>query len=495
MRPLFEPAHALSRGDPPFHDHARLIGNIRRLIWLYLFLLVMEGALRKWIVPQFSDPLLLVRDPVVILIYFLAWRARIFPSNWFLVTLLLIAALSQIAGMIVLRLYLPPMKLLFVTLYGMRSNFLHLPLIFVIANALDAAQVKRVGWWILLGMIPMTLLTAAQFRAPPESAINRAVGLADAQQITAGGGKIRPPGTFSFISGVIFYLTAATAFVLHGALNRGVYKASLLLSAGSAIVIGVVVSGSRSAVASVGIVLLSLLVIILIKPAAINRFARSLLVVFVAGWALSYLPIFREGVEILSARFTESAAAEETTVAGGMLSRTFSGFTEGLSILNRLPIGGYGLGIGTNGGANFLTGRTAFLLAEGEWSRILLESGPVLGLSFLLWRTILTVWLGCLSLRALARGETLPILLFSAGFSLLLNGQFGQATTLGFAVILNGLCLTSINPQPLSATADATEIASNRSPVPRVLRPGRSPYAARLHGDAAEAKSHGAVDR
>ncbi len=467
MRPLFEPAHALSRGDPPFHDHARLIGNIRRLIWLYLFLLVMEGALRKWIVPQFSDPLLLVRDPVVILIYFLAWRARIFPSNWFLVTLLLIAALSQIAGMIVLRLYLPPMKLLFVTLYGMRSNFLHLPLIFVIANALDAAQVKRVGWWILLGMIPMTLLTAAQFRAPPESAINRAVGLADAQQITAG----------------------------HGALNRGVYKASLLLSAGSAIVIGVVVSGSRSAVASVGIVLLSLLVIILIKPAAINRFARSLLVVFVAGWALSYLPIFREGVEILSARFTESAAAEETTVAGGMLSRTFSGFTEGLSILNRLPIGGYGLGIGTNGGANFLTGRTAFLLAEGEWSRILLESGPVLGLSFLLWRTILTVWLGCLSLRALARGETLPILLFSAGFSLLLNGQFGQATTLGFAVILNGLCLASINPQPLSATADATEIAYNRSPVPRVLRPGRSPYAARLHGDAAEPISHGAVDR
>jgi deoxyadenosine/deoxycytidine kinase len=36
---------------------------------LYFGLLLVEGALRKWLLPQLSDPLLVIRDPVVLLIY------------------------------------------------------------------------------------------------------------------------------------------------------------------------------------------------------------------------------------------------------------------------------------------------------------------------------------------------------------------------------------------------------------------------------------------
>ena len=39
--------------------------RIRQLIWLYLWLLLIEGALRKWVMPRFSNPLLLIRDPVM----------------------------------------------------------------------------------------------------------------------------------------------------------------------------------------------------------------------------------------------------------------------------------------------------------------------------------------------------------------------------------------------------------------------------------------------
>ena len=35
--------------------------RVRQLIWLYFWLLLIEGALRKWVVPQLSNPLLLVR--------------------------------------------------------------------------------------------------------------------------------------------------------------------------------------------------------------------------------------------------------------------------------------------------------------------------------------------------------------------------------------------------------------------------------------------------
>jgi hypothetical protein len=488
---------APSSGSVPLDSgRQKAVSYIRLLIWLYLALLIIEGALRKWVLPQFSDPLLIVRDPVAILIYLFAIRARVFPRNFFILSLGIIALLSCLAGMLVLMPYLPPKIILFVTLYGFRSNFLHLPLIFVIANVFDAADVKKMGWWILAGLIPMALLMAAQFRASPEAAINRTVGLGEGEQITAGGGKIRPPGTFSFISGVIFYLSSAAAFLLHGILTRTTYKNWLLIAGGFALVVAVAVSGSRSAVASVGLVVLSLLIIVVIRPEAVNQFGRSLLLVVIIGWGISHLPIFKEGIGILSDRFTESAAAAESTIAGGLLARTYSGFVEGFRVFDRLPLFGYGLGIGTNGGAKFVTGRASFLLAEGEWARVLLESGPIFGLMFLCWRTVLTIRLAWLSLRALAYGETLSMILFSAGFVALLDGQFGQPTILGFAVLLSGLCLASTNVGSEAASPIPAQLAtSSPSAIPAMVG-GRSPYAARLHGtNGGQAKTNGSVDR
>ena len=51
------------------------------LIWLYFWLLIFEGALRKWIFPSFSAPLLIVRDPIVILIYLVAIAEGIFSGE------------------------------------------------------------------------------------------------------------------------------------------------------------------------------------------------------------------------------------------------------------------------------------------------------------------------------------------------------------------------------------------------------------------------------
>src|SRR5205085_8261333 len=147
------------------------------------------------------------------------------------ISLAIIGILSWIVSIFVLDPYVPMSRLLLVTAYGFRSNFLHLPLIFVFATVFDADEVKKIGWWTLLGMIPMSLLMAWQFHSTPDSFINRTVGLGEAEQITAGGGKIRPPGTFSFISGPIHYVASAAAFVLYGALSRATYHTWLLFGA------------------------------------------------------------------------------------------------------------------------------------------------------------------------------------------------------------------------------------------------------------------------
>lgn len=454
--------------------NARSIIHIKRLIWLYFFLLIFEGTFRKWILPQFSDVLLVVRDPVVLAIYFVALKARVFPRNGYILALGIIGILCWLVSLVVLEPYLSLKPLILVTGFGFRSNFLHLPLIFIIGKVLDQDDVLKLGKWVVIGLIPMCVLLAIQFNAAPDSFINRTAGLGETQQITAGGGKIRPPGTFSFVSGVIFYSALAAAFLLYGALTRGVYKNWILLGGGFALVVTIAVSGSRSVLLAVLVVLASLIAIIAIRPSAMNQFGRNLLIVVVVLLVAVRLPVFKEGVQVLSDRFTAVAEAEEKSIARGLLARTFSGFTEGILLLTRAPIAGYGLGIGTNGGAKFLTGRSLFLLSEGEWGRVVLESGPILGLAFLVWRTMLTFKLGLFSYRQLKRGEILPIMLYCAGFLSLLNGQFGQPTNLGFAVFVCGLCLAAGN------TKTPVEL-----PVPdgaalrRMAR--RSRYAERIH--------------
>ena len=294
------------------------------------------------------------------------------------------------------------------------------------ASVFDEEDIKKFGWWIIVAMIPMGLLMAAQFKASPDSFINRTAGLGDAEQITSGGGKIRPPGTFSFITGPVFFMSVSAAFLIYGALTRTVYKNWLLIASAGALVVGIIVSGSKSSVGSVLLVVFALIVVLIVRPRAVNRFGWTLVIVVVGALIVSRLPIFKEGFEILSDRFASAAEAADTTIVRGTIERVISDFTEGFKNIDTFPLFGYGMGIGTNVGGRVLLGRPAFLLAESEWSRVMGESGPILGLAFLVWRTLLVWQLGRLSFGALKRVNLLPILLFGSGFVLLLNGQLGQ---------------------------------------------------------------------
>ncbi len=228
-------------------------------------------------------------------------------------------------------------------------------------------------------------------------------------------------------------------------------------------------------------VIATLLVVIVVRPSALNQFGRNLLIIVTVLFLVSRVPVFKEGMKVLSERFTTTAEAEETTIAGGLIARGLSGFTEAFLFIPEAPIGGYGLGIGTNGGAKFLTGHAVFLLTEGEWGRVVLESGPILGMAYLLWRTVFVFNLGMLSLRQLMRGEILTILLYGAGFLALLNGQFGQPTSLGFAVFICGLILASANKGKVALETERLE--PDRAARPQMAR--RSPYAEQLHHTSA----------
>ncbi len=110
-------------------------------------------------------------------------------------------------------------------------------------------------------------------------------------------------------------------------------------------------------------------------------------------------------------------------------------------------------------------------------------------MEFLLWRTLLTLQLGRLSFRALKHDSLLPILIFSSGFAVLLKGQLGQPTTLGFAAFVCGLCLAATRARVPDSPAMTDQPTTQ--PLPR-----RSVFASRLHGPQIGAENNnGFADR
>ena len=55
---------------------------LKKLFWAYFLLLIFEGALRKWVMPGLSAPLLLIRDPLGLLILIEAFRTYKWPDKW-----------------------------------------------------------------------------------------------------------------------------------------------------------------------------------------------------------------------------------------------------------------------------------------------------------------------------------------------------------------------------------------------------------------------------
>jgi hypothetical protein len=466
--------------------------HIRQLIWLYFWLLLMEGALRKWIVPQLSNPLLIVRDPVAFATYFFAIRARVFPRNGWTIALGVLAVLTLLSTFAQLLPYIAPKTIALVAGYGIHANYFHLPLIFVIARVLRPEDVRKIGWWILVLLIPMSMLLVAQFRSAPDALVNRTAG-GEGEMMMSSMGKVRTAGPFSFVIGVVAYYSLATGFLIWGVLTKGAYKNWLLTAAGIALLIGVAVSGSRSVVAACAVVIASLLLVVFLRPDLINRFGQVLIVIVVLGIVVSRTSVFKEGLSVITTRFNEVAEASEQSVAGSLVTRLVSGFSDGFYVLSKAPLFGYGLGIGTNAGAKLLTGHALFLLTEDEWSRVFLESGPILGIAYVLWRCILAGYVGWLCLKSLISGNLLPLLLFSSAFLPLISGQFGQPTILGFVVFVTGLTLAAVKAGEGWLEPDAT------APLHQTVNPagrGRSPYAERLHGSSAGSiQGNGAADR
>lgn len=412
---------------------------IRNLIWLYFWLLIFEGVLRKWIFPQYSNIFLIIRDPLVIVIYFFALARGVFPYNKYVLVTCVLAFFT-----FVFSLFGEDVNLV-VMLYGLKSNFLHLPLVFLIPSVFDQRDVIKMGRWMLILSIPMAFLMVLQFDADPDDFWNYGPGANPGVQITAAMGKIRPPGYFSFITGAAQFLSLLSVFLLYGFLHKTTYNRLLLIVSGICIVVCTAVSTSRLVVGSIGLVMMTIGLLYIFNRKITRGLLRIILPAAIILLIATNLNIYQEGRIVFDSRLEVTGDLQRSLIqkAASWSQRVFGDITAGFKVAIDAPVLGHGLGVGTNVGARILRGRLGFLLAEGEWARVILEIGPFFGFAYIMLRISIIVHLFRQAALSARQDRSLPMILFGSCVLLFITGLFGQATTVGFAVLAGGLTLAA----------------------------------------------------
>lgn len=416
-------------------------------IWLYLLLLFFEGALRKWVLPTLSGPLLVVRDPIAIILLGWAIYKGYMPKTLYVFWMIGVSIISFFTALLLGH------GSLVVALYGLRITLIHFPIMFLIGKILNEKDVIHMGIAIMWIAIPMTVLMILQFYSPQSAWVNRGIG----GDIEGGGfsgamGYFRPPTTFSFISGTVAFYSLLCCFVMFFWLDKAKHvHSALLVVATFCLIIAIPLSISRTLFFQVIVTVLFAMLSLATNPRFFVTLLLATSAIAVVFFILSSFSFFQESILVFTNRF-ESANNTEGGLEGVLVDRFLGGMYGALFQADELPYFGHGVGMGTNAGAQLLTGKVGFLISEGEWGRVIGEQGALLGLTVIGIRTFLGIQLLWEAFKTINKGKMLAWLILSFGFLKLLQGQWAQPTELGFAVISVGFAIALLKVRATTST-------------------------------------------
>lgn len=411
--------------------------QLKQAIWIYFLLLIFEGALRKWILPFLSGPLLLVRDPVAIYIIVLAQqRGIIFDkyAKWMIVIgiISLFTAIFFGHGSFA------------VAIFGARIFVLHFPLIFIIGKVFNEDDVLKIGKVVAYISIPMILLVLMQFYSPQSALVNRGVGGDESGAGFSGAlGYLRPPGTFSFTNGNTLFFSFLAPFIFYFWLFPKYINRLILIGATIALIASIPTSISRALFLSIGVSTAFTVIAVSKKPAYLKRIIGAIVTIVILFFILSKVSMFQTAIEAFTARF-DGANESEGGVESVVLDRYFGGLLKPFLNAMEQPFFGVGIGAGTSLGAQTLHFATG---PENEYDRIIWEQGMILGFGVIFIRLAFSIQMLIYGWKKLHAGNLLSWILLSFFLLNIPQIQWKQPTALGFSIIIGGLQLASLRSQ------------------------------------------------
>lgn len=398
---------------------------------IVFFIVLFEGALRKWLnVP--TIPLMFLRDLVVVssILYGLKYFSfRAFPEVSLLVWTFIVIIWTLIQNMSGLM----PIP---VVVIGIRSWLVYFWFALLCLRVFTKEDLNFIIKVLIATVIPMVVLTAIQHLSPVSSFINaQPEGGGEIFIVIAG--IVRPTATFSFTLGFTTYLAMIGPFIFW-LMSDGVdfiknyyYRLSII----GAYFLGVLVSGSRGAI-MLAAVMLALWFLSKLLTKKLNISTKTILLLpFILGISLYFLtPIIERALDANISRIEAASQQEDTS------SRIIDTFIGSSALWENFDIFGHGIGAGSNAARNFMPGSNSFLLGENEIDRILNEGG-IIGLFFELIKVLISLSGLIISFKLLIKEKyTLPIFFWTyLTIQLLTATTTGQITVHAFTFLSLGL--------------------------------------------------------
>jgi hypothetical protein len=358
--------------------------NWRSAVKAVFFILVIEGVLRKWVLPQASDFIYFLKDLVLFGAYlhyyvFSNSQRQLLVKNRIVTVLIIFVAVWCFY-----QAFNPSLGSPLVALFGLKAYLFYIPLIWMLPNLFQSEEdlYKFLRSHLLL-LIPVGLLGVAQFFAPPSSPLNVYTPGTDQVVATFGtedNNSVRITGTFSYISTYGIYLAACFGLTIpilfrnQSKLWHWATIVELLL-----VLVNSLMTGSRTTVFVQVLTLVGYFGIqFLSKPAStLHSFKKFLLPAIIVAIAASIW--FRPAIDAFWLR---------TTGNQDVSGRLSGSFFEPIEFIKYTGLYGYGTGATHQATPmlrkilNLPPGELIPVGFESEMGRVALELGPF---GFLLW--------------------------------------------------------------------------------------------------------------
>jgi len=414
----------------------------KKAVWLYFFLLIFEGALRKWILPAFSTSLLLVRDPIVIWLVIVGLYKG-WLNNGYVIVMMIVITLSLVTTLLFGH------QNLTVALYGWRFYFFHFPFIFIIGKVLKREDVLKMGRFVLYLSIPMIVFIIIQFYSPQSAWVNNNVGGGEGQTLAGALGYYRPSGIFS--AGYVEYNLVVGCFLFYYLFANKTLKSNeqikswILWIMLGCYLLSIPYSISRTNFFQA----IGILMFFLVGGLMIRKYQKQILKSVILGVAAIALilnfNLQGDGLDAFTARFESASETEGGALQGTIGNRYFGSTLRAFSF--EVPFFGYGLGVSSNAGNAISEGiKYKYFNADQEWSSIIGENGILFGMIIIALRVLLSLSIFKKSFQFLKRDKDVLLWILLAGLLMSLPmGQMEVSIRCGFVVFISGICLSVIN--------------------------------------------------